>query len=244
MKEHQTVQVATGGQIKELASALVEAILSNIMADKAQYWIGKKKKLANEVRKILVRVNGNKSEHSELLLDWQNFWKGINGKEHDFSNIRIPEKPAESNWRLLVIVDILLGTLYAKFKERFDCWRWTDDNFDKIVAYNERDAKSGPYAIWIRDEEEADEKYKNLSVNQIKGMNIKTETLAERFIHELKYFQETGKHLDIKNITLCSGSRDGDDYVPIVDWDYDGFRVDWCDLGGRGGHLRVREAVS
>ena len=194
MKKHQTVQVATGGQIKELASALVEAIPSNIAADKAQYWIGKKKKLAKEVRNILFGSNSN----SELILDWQNFWKGIDGKEHNFSNIVIPEKPSEGNWRLLVIADLALETLYAKCKEMFPCWRWTEDNFDKIVIYNERDAKNGPYSIWVRDEVEADEKYKNLSANQIKGMNIKTETLVERLIHELKYFQETGKHLDIK----------------------------------------------
>ena len=241
MKKHQTVQVATGGQIKELASALVEAIPSNIAADKAQYWIGKKKKLAKEVRNILFGSNSN----SELILDWQNFWKGIDGKEHNFSNIVIPEKPSEGNWRLLVIADLALETLYAKCKEMFPCWRWTEDNFDKIVIYNERDAKNGPYSIWVRDEVEADEKYKNLSANQIKGMNIKTETLVERLIHELKYFQETGKHLDIKNITLCTGSRYSDGNVPYVCWNDDGrLRVHLCSTDGCHDNLRSREAVS
>ena len=127
----------------------------------------------------------------------------------------------------------------------FPCWRWTEDNFDKIVIYNERDAKNGPYSIWVRDEVEADEKYKNLSANQIKGMNIKTETLVERLIHELKYFQETGKHLDIKNITLCTGSRYSDGNVPYVCWNDDGrLRVHLCGTDGCHDNLRSREAVS
>ena len=240
MKKHQTVQVATGGQIKELASALVEAIPSNIAADKAQYWIGKKKKLAKEVRNILFGSNSN----SELILDWQNFWKGIDGKEHNFSNIVIPDKP-EGNWRLLIIDDITIKSLYAKCKERFKCWRWTNDNFDKIVTYNECDAKNGAYAIWARDEVEADENLKNKSANDIKAIGIKTETLAERLIHELKYFQETSKHLDIKNATLCAGSRYSDGYVPCVSWSDDGrLRVHLCSTDGCHDNLRSREAVS
>lgn len=247
MKKHQTVQIATGGQIKELASALVEAIPSSISADNAQYWIGKKGKLASEVRKILIRSNGNKGEFAVLITEWQSFWKGIDGKDRDFSNICIPKKP-EGNWRLLVIADIALETLYAKCKERFKCWRWindNNDNLDKIVTYNERDAKNGPYAIWVRDEMEADEKYKNLSANDIKGMNIKTETLAERLIHELKYLQETNSHLDIKNITLCAGSRYSDSDIPRVYWNgFDGeLRVSRSNPGSSEDSLRAR-AVS
>jgi hypothetical protein len=38
--------------------------------------------------------------------------------------------------------------------------------------------------------------------------NIRGHYLLERLLYELKYFAETGKHLDIDNLTLCSGSRD------------------------------------
>lgn len=245
MKKHQTVQVATGGQIKELASALVEAIPSNIAADKAQYWIGKKKKLAKEIRNILFGNNSN-SDYSDILPDWQNFYKNNFNQDYDFSNIAIPAKPEEGKWRLLIIANLSLEQLYAKCKERFKSWRWTNDNLDKIVTFNERDAKNGAYAIWARDEIEADEKYKNISANKIKEMGIKTETLAERLIHELKFFAETGNHLDIRNITLCSGSRDSDGGVPRVFWGggYGGVGVSWDGSGHAYDFLRAREAVS
>ena len=243
MKKYQTVPVATGGQIKELASALVEAIPRGLSFEDAQYWIGKKNKLASEMRKILVRSNGN--EHSEAISSWENFYRDYFGLNIDLSVVSVSKKPIEGKWRLLVIADITLETLYAKCKGLFPCWLWTNDNLDKKVIYNERDAKNGAYAIWARDEVEADEKYKNLSANQIKGMNIKTETLAERLIHELKHFKETGKHLDIKNITLCSGSRYSDGSVPFVDWsDDDKLYVYWYFPDDSSDNLRAREAVS
>ena len=91
---------------------------------------------------------------------------------------------------------------------------------------------------------EADEKYKNLSANQIKGMNIKTETLAERLIHELKHFKETGKHLDIVNWTLCAGSRYSGEGVPYVRWFGGTFGVGWVGSGDASDGLRSRQAVS
>lgn len=233
----------TAGQAGEVLAPIIEVVLGMSSQD-AQYWIGKKGKLANEARKILIKSNSN--DYSDLIADWQNFYKEHFGLNFDLSNLAIPEKPTEGNWRLLVIADIALETLYAKCKERFKCWRWTNDNLDKIVTYNERDAKNGHYAIWVRDEIEADEKYKNLSANQIKGMNIKTETLAERLIHELKHFIGTGEHLDIENITLCAGSRYSHGRIPYVGWH--GYDSGMGVSGFLPGHcldsLRAREAVS
>lgn len=244
--KHETVKTATGGQIKELASALVEAIPSNIAANKAQYWIGKKKKLAEEIRKIL--FGNNCSNYPETISDWQSFYKEVFGMILDFSNVSIPEKPTKGKWRLLIITDITitLETFYAKCKEKFSCRRWTNDNLDKIVIYNERDAKSGPYAIWVRDEVEADENFKNKSANDIKAMGVKTETLAERLIHELKFFQETGSHLDldIDQITLCSGSRYADGGVPCVNWNDGKVLVSWRSPDDADDYLRSRQAVS
>ena len=232
----------TAGQAGEVLSPITEVVLGMSSTD-AQYWIGNKKKLSKEIRKILVRSNDN--EYFDLLLDWQNFYKKLFGTDYNFSNIRIPEK-SEGNWRLLIIADITLETLYAKCKELFPCWRWTNDDFDKIVAENERTAKDGSYAIWAKDEVEADENLKNKSANDIKAIKLNTETFAERFVHELKFFQETGKHLDIKNITLCAGSRYSDGNVPSVRWhgSFSEMSVDWYDPGVAHGHLGSREVVS
>ncbi len=43
-------------------------------------------------------------------------------------------------------------------------------------------------------------------------------TLRERLLMEIQYFKETGQHLDIKGVTLCSGSRCSGGSVPGVCW--------------------------
>ena len=182
--------------------------------------------------------------HAALIADWQTFYRDVFGIEMDFSNLVIPKKPEEGNWRLLIIIDLLLEVLYAKCKSLFPCWRWTNEDLDKIVTENERTAKNGPCAIWAKDNTEADGEWKNLSADDIKGKGIKTETLAERFVHELKFFKETGKHLDIANWTLCSGSRCSDGHVPHVSWNAVKMLVYWYFTDARDESLRSRQAVS
>jgi len=59
-------------------------------------------------------------------------------------------------------------------------------------------------------------------------------------IYELKYYDETGEHLDINNSTLCAGSRYSSDKVPYVRWRGGELRVDWCGSGAAAPHLRAR----
>ncbi|KKT39348.1 MAG: hypothetical protein UW28_C0036G0014, partial [Parcubacteria group bacterium GW2011_GWA2_44_13] len=65
-------------------------------------------------------------------------------------------------------------------------------------------------------------------------------------LYEAKYFKETGKHLDISNWTLCSGSRYSDGGVPVVGWygDYSGMHVGRAFPSGASGSLRSRQTVS
>lgn len=179
--------------------------------------------------------------HAALIADWQTFYRDVFGIEMDFPNLAIPKKPEERNWRLLIIIDLLLEALYAKCKSLFPCWRWTDEDLDEIVTENERTAKNGPYAIWAKDNTEADGEWKNLSADDIKGKGIKTETLAERFVHELKFFKETGKHLDIANWTLCSGSRYSDGNVPNMNWNDGKMNVNWYNPDNRNDNLCPRQ---
>lgn len=136
-----------------------------------------------------------------------------------------------------------LNKAYEACERNFKCWRYADD-LDKAVPINDRDPKNGTYAIWIRDRIEADEELKNLSANDLKNKNITGITLLERIILEPKYFKETGKHLDINNLTFCSGSRGSGDYVPDADWRGDRFRVYWNDAVYSGDRLRSRAVVS
>jgi hypothetical protein len=75
----------------------------------------------------------------------------------------------------------------------------------------------GDYAILIRDRVEPDEEPNTLA-KQIAKKKIPTMTLLERLILELFYFHFTHQHLDVKDWTLCAGSRDENGDVPHVGW--------------------------
>ena len=96
----------------------------------------------------------------------------------------------------------------------------------------------------MRDRQEADEELKNKSANDLKSDGTNCVTLEERLLLEMMYFRETGKHLDIQNITLCAGSRRPRGGVPRVSWYSVGVGVDWCGPGHAYGGLRARAVVS
>ena len=239
MKKNQTVRAMTPGQMKDIISAMVQGVPTNMIFEVAESWVGNKGKLTAQVRKIFSATN----PYAELLADWQVFYRDVFGIEADFSNLTIPTKQAGFDRLLVLAQGMTPQRLYDKCKELFPSWKYTDDDLDKIVT-SDRTAKDGAYAIWIRDRVEADEELKNLSANQLKQQNISGITLEEREIYELKFFKETGKHLDIQNWTLCSGSRCSDGYVPGAGWDGDGFKVGRGGPSDADGLLRSRQAVS
>ena len=177
------------------------------------------------------------------ITDWQQFYHDLFGLEIDLLGLSVPAKKKGFDRLVIVAQGMTLQRLYDNCVKLCPCWKWTDDDLDKIVQ-SERTAKDGTYAVWFRDVVEADEELKNLSANDLKEKGIPGITLEERLLMELKYFKETGNHLDIKSWTLCSGSRCSGGGVPYVGWDSGRLGVDWCRPGHAGGHLRSRRAVS
>jgi len=177
------------------------------------------------------------------ITDWQQFYHDLFGLEIDLLGLSVPAKKKGFDRLVIVAQGMTLQRLYDNCVKLCPCWKWTDDDLDKIVQ-SERTAKDGTYAVWFRDVVEADEELKNLSANDLKEKGIPGITLEERLLMELKYFKETGNHLDIKSWTLCSGSRYSGGLVPSVGWHSDGLRVDWYHPVNARGHLRSRRAVS
>ena len=178
---------------------------------------------------------------------WQKFYKSFFRIDADFSDVTVPKRPGPAkDWQLIIVAKGMTPQqLYNKCKELFPCWCWTNENLNEIVE-SERTTKDGHYAVWVRTRVEADEEFKNLSANDLKKQNHKGITLEERLALELHYFWKTrGKHLDIQNVTLCTGSRYSDGRVPRVDWHDDKLDVRWYDHGyADDARLRSRVAVS
>lgn len=182
-------------------------------------------------------------EPSDLVGKWVEFYRRFCAMECDLSRVRIPERKPDFDRLIIVAQGLTPNIVYNTCARQFPCWRYNDD-LDGVVVRNERTPKNDSYAIWVRDRVEADDELKNLSALDIEQRSITAETLLERELHELKFWSETGQHLDIENITLCSGSRDSRGGVPSADGDGGGFYVDWYDPQHAGGHLRSRAVVS
>lgn len=181
------------------------------------------------------------------LTEWVALYASV-GITLDPATVVIP--PHQDGFNRLIVVPKGMTTqkAYDLCAGKFPCWKYADNSLDTAVPTNDRDANppagGGAYAIWVRDTIEADECHKNKSADMLTQEGVKGITLMERLLLEYKYFTETGKHLDIKSVTLCSGSRGRAGSVPYVGWNDSKLEVCWCSADGRHDFLRAREAVS
>lgn len=223
-----------------LAGFIIE-FLATILSDaQVDYHLGHKTELKKKLREVFSITD----EFFEVRTEWQNFYKEKFNWTVDFSSVIIPTMPTNGKWRLLFIPKGMTMNLAFKIASGlFTSWRYNDD-LDAVVTKNIRNTESH-YVIWVRNEVEPDQEFLGKSTRQADpDMKIGI-TLLERIIFEIKYFTETGNHLDVKGITFCSGSRNASGGVPNACLDSDGeFGVDWNGLVGSGGGCGIRSAVS
>lgn len=247
MSAKKSEMLSVMGSVWEIVKAVWNAVLDLGGTDEDMRNILRKKDLARSLALVIlgraeVFLKKANSDFNNLEF-WVGFYKKYFKLDADFTGLKIPAKPTEGTWRLLVILKGLTNNqVYKVCEENFPCYKYID-NLNKDVTKNERDSRNGSYAIWVRDTVEADEVHKNKSANMIEEADLKTETLLERMIHELVYFSETGFHLDANNVTLCCGSRNSDGGVPDAVWYGGKFRVRWFSTGRRNDGLRSREVV-
>jgi len=175
-----------------------------------------------------------------LLDDWRTFYRDEFGIE--LGEVKVPEIRPGFDRLLVIAKGLTIQRAYDKCVEHFSCWKWADGDLDKAVPTNDRMPNSS-YAVYVHDRVEADEEHKNKSAETIWQDKIFGITLLERLLFELKYFRETGRHLD-KYITLCSGSRIPGGRVLGVHFCGSVVRVDWYTPGYAHDMLRVREVAS
>jgi hypothetical protein len=176
---------------------------------------------------------------------WWKFYQKHFSLDVNFADVIIPRKPTEGEWRLIIIAaGLTMNQVYGRMSALFTCSQYSDD-LDASVTKNARDTKKA-YAIWVRDEVEPDKEFLGKSTNQADSDMLIGVTLLERMIHEIDYFSITGKHLDIKGVTFCSGSRHFDVDVPRVGWGPGGQRVYvfWDHLGNFDSRYGIRRAVT
>lgn len=233
----------TAGQTKDLASALLQAIPSDLSADVAQKWIGKKGELQSRITRILLSEDNGKTS----TLNWLKAYEmlGMTSEYHSkIATLAISEQ--EGLWTVPVLKGVTCNKVVVAL-QKAGCKTWLyRDNLDEEVTQNDRDSnRDGNYAVAFQSNIEADEENKNKSADQLQKSGHKGITLLERLLLELACFLTTGKHLDVKNVTLCTGSRSSDGGAPDVRWGSDRRKVyvRWYYSGYRYDSLRARSVV-
>lgn len=148
---------------------------------------------------------------------WAQFYGDFLGLDANFASFVVPASLPGSIRRIPILSGLTPNKVVAACRRHFNVFTCEDD-LDTAVVENERNPQSGPYIIRVRDRVEADDELRRLSAEAVMARHLATMTLLERLLFELKYYSETGRHLDVRNVTLCCGSRFRDGLVPSVDF--------------------------
>jgi hypothetical protein len=240
---HPKYSFSTAKIIMDLANFIAFFLASVLSIERLVYWQGHKKEMKAKLRKVLKEVFVDiADEFADVRANWEAYYLKAFKWTMDFSEVVVPPKP-EGEWRLIFVAKGLnCDKVYAAWT--FPKWKYVGDgSIDAAVPTNIRTATEH-YAVWVRDGVEPDAEFLGKSTKQVDtGMKIGM-TLLERMVLEGKYFDETGKHLDIVGVTFCSGSRDAGGDVPGVGFDDSKVRVDWYGLDDADAECGVRRAVS
>ena len=222
-----------------------EAIIMDKKRDELLADVAAKKAELAEIEGRPSQIERTAAE-KEMVKKWENFLKDcFPEKQFDLSGIEIPKRTPEEE-KEFTRLQFRTGKLspkeiFQKGQELYNAVDYTDGKMDKIVA---NEAASDAF-IWVRDNEAADEKHDNKSALMIEQERIDTETLSDRLLHELKYFKETGDHLDKKTATITSSRSADNSNAFIVAWDGGRLWVSLCRIDvGPYKYWRSRQVVS
>jgi hypothetical protein len=222
----------TTRQAMEFGAALLKQAL-HLTPEEMQYWIKNQGELQDVLAKALVIPDPRK--------EWERFYQEVFGISVDLENLVLPEKCDGFNWLIVVLEGMDNNRLIDKCVDCLEDCCYTGDDLNDIKSVRTTEKT---YAIWVRDRIEADEENKNKSANDCEKEGLNGITLEERLLLELFYHWRTCKHLDIQNVTLCSGSRGPDGDVPRVYWRDGELSVDYDYPDDSDVYLRSRSAVS
>lgn len=157
--------------------------------------------------------------------------------------VSVAEHP-EFSWPVFPIPKVGLNRAWAKCQDHYSCYSVFGNDIERAMKEHQRNAGISPYIVRFRPRVEADEENKNLSANQLKESNASCITILERILLEDFIWCLTGGfHLDMRNVTLCAGSRGSNGNVPSADWLDCQFRVRGCNPDDAYVLLRARSAV-
>ena len=204
----------TTGQFAEFAASVVACLPRK--GFNAQYYIENPSVIKAVLREAFAPTSIGNIAYTKLW--WQNFYKKYFELEFDFSEVEIPDYSLGFD-QIIIPMGLTIEQVLEVIKKKLkvDCPKGLSD---QDIVSNDRNAKNGHYAFCLQRRSEIDKKNKDLFPKEQTKSQIFDCTLLEKLLMIICY-QETGRQLDVDIITICSGSRNANGYVPCVDWCYD-----------------------
>lgn len=204
-------------------------------------------------KKIVVNTKENKEDISDVLRDWERFYQNVFGVKMTLleSKIKIPAHVEGFDRIIVVAQGMTWDKIFNKCKDLFPVCGLYEALSDMVNAgkadkavKSERTSREGAYAVRVRDAIMPDKWLRFFSANELKEEGINGIALEERMLFELKYFLEARKHLDLRTITMCSGSCDWVGNILNVRWDScEKMVVGYNDPDRRAVDLRSRQVI-
>jgi hypothetical protein len=137
----------------------------------------------------------------------QESWQALYDKYFAHLNFTVPVLVQVSGrWTEPVAQGLTCDLVYDAWP--FNKWKSCDGSIDTQLDMTReaRKVSDGSYLVQVANGIEPDAQYLGKSTNAINSQGLIWTTLLERMLLELMYYEQTDKHLDVEDITFCSGS--------------------------------------
>lgn len=151
------------------------------------------------------------------LAQLEQMYASFFGLSLDFAQVVLPPHRDGFGRLLIVAKGMTAEILFRKCAELFPATK--SRSRGELAVQSDRNADQDHYAVWARDCIEADQEHRDRSAEAFANMEprLTAMTLEERLVFELLHFHQTRRHLDLKTVTICAGSRFPRNMVPTVD---------------------------
>ena len=196
-------------------AGFIAGVLARLSFEEVKHLLGNKNTVLRKALEKVFEITAD--PYAEVRAEWQKFYQDHFKMVTDFSEVVVRERPKVGSWRLIFIpMGLSMNATLAIMRSKFQVWVYAED-LDASVTVNTRTSTMS-YAVWVRDGVEPDGEFLGKSTRDSDMAGSIGMTLLERMVFEVKYFVETGQHLDNTGMTFCTGSRYTDGHVPYVYW--------------------------
>jgi len=172
-----------------------------------------------------IKVHENTKSEIDLKSIWTKIYKNWFDKEVDFSNLVIPEiYDSERHFAIIVTEGMTIGEVARAMRNKFEIYFF--DNLEYVPTADDRIANKD-YIVIFKKNIKAD------SNNDPDEINLNKQTIIERLLLEIFYFDATGEHPEI-DAKSCNGSWRGVRWIS-ANWNGNAFFVSLKTSSGMDG---------